>query len=284
MLAIHLLPAVILLAAAGVNEKFALHLNGAVELEEAALKEMYLQFSTEFQKPADFGKRFDIFKDTVKRIAEHNSNPDRSWSMGIGKFSDITDEEFFEKYGLNADQDCSATEHNILLLPKYEDYPTNYDWREQKDNPVTPVKNQGKCGSCWTFSTTGAMESHWCLYHNKTVVSLAEQQLVDCAQDFDNHGCNGGLPSHAFEYINHVGGIEGEQTYPYKAQDGVCNFEKSRTIADTQGSVNITRGDEVELRNALHDKGPISVSFEVMSGFKDYKSGVYTHDDCGTTT
>ena len=84
--------------------------------------------------------------------------------------------------------------------------------------------------------------------------------------------------------INHVGGIEGEQTYPYKAQDGVCNFEKSRTIADTQGSVNITRGDEVELRNALHDKGPISVSFEVMSGFKDYKSGVYTHDDCGTTT
>lgn len=72
---------------------------------------------------------------------------------------------------------------------------------------VSPVKNQGACGSCWSFSTVGAMESHWNILGKGKNLTFSEQQLVDCAGDFDNHGCNGGLPSHAFEYIRYTGGL-----------------------------------------------------------------------------
>ena len=108
--------------------------------------------------------------------------------------------------------------------------PKNFDWRDDSREIVTPVKNQGQCGSCWTFSTTGSLEAHWKLHKNETVL-LSEQQLVDCAGDFDNHGCNGGLPSHAFEYIKHNGGIESEATYPYKAMDQSCTFNSDYVVA-----------------------------------------------------
>lgn len=84
---------------------------------------------------------------------------------------------------------------------------------------MTPVKDQGSCGSCWTFSTVGAVESHFQIYHNQ-FRNLSEQQLVDCAGAYDNYGCNGGLPSHAFEYINSVAGLTTENQYPYTALTG----------------------------------------------------------------
>ncbi len=85
------------------------------------------------------------------------------------------------------------------------DIPVNYDWVNQ--GVVTPVKDQGECGSCWTFSTVGAMESHWNILGKGRNVTFSEQQLVDCAWDFNNYGCEGGLPSQAFEYIKSAGGL-----------------------------------------------------------------------------
>jgi cathepsin H len=83
---------------------------------------------------------------------------------------------------------------------------------------VSPVKSQGKCGSCWTFSTTGCLESHHKIKHGGAFVFLSEQNLLDCAQAFDNHGCRGGLPSHAFEYIKYNGGIDTEKVlYNYSS-------------------------------------------------------------------
>lgn len=92
-----------------------------------------------------------------------------------------------------------------------------FDWRHF--GRVSPVKDQGHCGSCWTFSTVGALEAHTMIRYQGHWASLSEQQLVDCAGDFDNHGCEGGLPSHAFEYIMHAGGISTEDDYPYFAKD-----------------------------------------------------------------
>jgi len=103
-------------------------------------------------------------------------------------------------------QNCSAT--NSLRIKeafKLQAIPDNYEWNDYK--VVTPVKNQGNCGSCWTFSTVGAMESHWNILGKGKNLTFSEQQLVDCAGAFDNHGCNGGLPSHAFEYIRYTGGL-----------------------------------------------------------------------------
>jgi cathepsin H len=104
-----------------------------------------------------------------------------------------------------APQNCSAT-HSIKLSTQNFDIPTGYDW--VNTGAVTPVKDQGNCGSCWTFSTIGAMESHWNILGKGRNITFSEQQLVDCAWDFENFGCDGGLPSQAFEYIKHAGGLE----------------------------------------------------------------------------
>lgn len=128
----------------------------------------------------------------------------------------MTDEEFFDYYNIKAEQNCSATNRKSFGNSN-ANIPTEWDWRTF--GVVSPVKNQGKCGSCWTFSTVGCVESHYLLKYG-SFRNLSEQQLVDCAGDYDNHGCSGGLPSHAFEYIKDNGGLALETTYPYKAANG----------------------------------------------------------------
>lgn len=227
----------------------------------------------------------------MKRVIEHNSQTDKTYTKGINKFSDMTDEELVEyfkldKKGARAEQHCSATQGPYMphaMVAHHHDLPRHWDWREHRG--VTPVKNQGSCGSCWTFSTVGALEAHMLLkYHHFT--PLSEQQLVDCAGAFDNHGCEGGLPSHAFEYITvESHGISSEEGYPYVAKDGNCTVNRDTFALGVRGgSVNITEGDEGELARALFHRGPVSVAFQVVDGFRDYKSGVYTSKTCKNTT
>jgi len=129
------------------------------------------------------------------------------------------------------------------------------------------------------------MESHWNILGKGKNVTFSEQQLVDCAGDFDNHGCSGGLPSHAFEYIRYAGGLESDVTYPYTAKNGQCVFRRGISVGYVKyGSFNITQGDEVELADRLYNVGPIAVSFQVITGFKNYQSGVYKVSNCGKTT
>ena len=119
---------------------------------------------------------------------------------------------------------------------------------------------------------------------------MSEQQLVDCAGAFDTQGCNGGLPSHAFEYIKHAGGLSTEFSYPYHAKDQKCSFNASASTTAPQsngigirvpgGSVNLTKGDETALKYYLATKGPVSVAFDVASDFRDYTSGVYSSTVC----
>jgi len=111
-------------------------------------------------------------------------------------------------------------------------------------------------------------------------LTLAEQQLVDCAGSFGNQGCNGGLPSQAFEYIRSAGGIEAEKDYPYTGRDGQCKFAASKIAAKVHGEVNITEGAEAELFDATTNVGPIAIAFQVASDFQSYKSGVYDSTRC----
>lgn len=159
----------------------------------------------------------------------------------------------------------------------YTSVPEEKDWRI--DGAVSLVKNQGKCGSCWTFSSTGCLESHLKLKHGKMIL-LSEQNLLDCAQAFDNHGCNGGLPSHAFEYVKYNGGIDTEESYPYEAKEGKCKFNTYHVGAQVESVVNITARDETELKGAVGSVGPVSIAFQVVSDFRFYKSGVYESKDC----
>lgn len=161
-------------------------------------------------------------------------------------------------------------------------YPDMIDWRT-KGNFVTDVKNQGPCGSCWTFSTTGCLESVTAIATGK-LLQLAEQQLVDCADAFNNHGCKGGLPSQAFEYIMYNKGLMTEQDYPYTAMEGPCKFKPQQAAAFVKDVVNITRYDEMGMVDALANYNPVSFAYEVVADFMHYKDGIYTSTKCHNTT
>ncbi|GAX77973.1 hypothetical protein CEUSTIGMA_g5415.t1 [Chlamydomonas eustigma] len=184
-------------------------------------------------------------------------------------------------------QDCSATSTSPSplrqLIQQYIAHaPKEFDWRER--GVVSPVKNQGHCGSCWTFSTTGALEAHHAIkYGVWRSPTLSEQQLLDCAGAFDNKGCSGGLPSHAFEYISYAGGISEEFAYPYEARSNgtVCRFDATSNNATVGAKVitsfNITQGDEDSIMYHLLKNGPVSVAFQVTPEFRKYKSGVFSN-------
>jgi len=151
------------------------------------------------------------------------------------------------------------------------------DWRQK--GVVSAVKNQGSCGSCWAFSTSGALESQDAI-KTGTIKLVAEQQLVDCAKGpFKNQGCRGGLPSQAFQYVMWAGGIQGSASYPYTARDGTCKFDKTKVVVTIKDEVNITQGSETELLDAI-TKTPVSVAYQVSSDFRNYRSGVYDSTQC----
>lgn len=218
-----------------------------------------------------------MFKENLRLIRSSNRNG-MPYTLALNDFADMSWEEF-QKHNLGAAQNCSATlkgNHKMTdaTLPDVK------DWREV--GIVTPVKNQGHCGSCWTFSTTGALEAAYSQAFGKSV-SLSEQQLVDCAGAFNNFGCSGGLPSQAFEYVKYNGGLDTEEAYPYAGTDGECKFSSENVGVRVVESVNITLGAEDELKHAVAFVRPVSVAFQVVNGFRFYKDGVYTSDSCGST-
>mmetsp|Transcript_99088 Transcript_99088/g.296078 ORF Transcript_99088/g.296078 Transcript_99088/m.296078 type:complete len:353 (+) Transcript_99088:68-1126(+) len=228
----------------------------------------------------DLDARFHVFEQNLALIREHNANPLASWTMDANEFAAHTWEEF-SRERLMAPQDCSAT-HGRVSAQQGRDAgrspPSARDWR--LEGVVTPVKNQQQCGSCWTFSTTGVVESHLALA-TKRLVSLSEQQLVDCAGAFNNHGCGGGLPSQAMEYIHYNGGLESEEAYPYTAKDGKCSFDGSKVAARVADVVNITQGGEEEIFQAVGSVGPVSIAYDCTPGFQLYRRGVWDGGFCG---
>ncbi|NXI32190.1 CATH protein, partial [Sterrhoptilus dennistouni] len=141
----------------------------------------------------------------------------------------------------------------------------------------------GPCGSCWTFSTTGCLESAIAIATGK-LLSLAEQQLVDCAQAFNNHGCSGGLPSQAFEYILYNKGLMGEDSYPYRAKEGRVLHPwslHSQEMRSDPGS--LLQYDEDGMVEAVGKHNPVSFAFEVTSDFMHYRKGVYSNPRCEHT-
>jgi len=158
--------------------------------------------------------------------------------------------------------------------------PASWDWRKQ--GAVTGVKDQGQCGSCWSFSTTGSTEGCHQI-SSKKLVSLSEQNLVDCSTSFGNMGCEGGLMTQAMEYIISTGGIDTESSYPYTAEDGNCQYNAANSGATLKSYNNVNQGDEKGLQTAV-SQGPTSVAIDAsQSSFQFYSSGVYNEPACSTS-
>jgi len=273
----------------------SLFLNAALAAERTQTEEIYwtmwndwhakgIRWLPEILNADEHNTRFGIFKDNVDTITRHNEEG-HSWTMGLTPFADMTPKEFKDKVVGNvcADDFQANAKLNAAKTKLREgrrmavdvSNPSSIDWVSQ--GKVTPVKNQESCGSCWAFSTTGAIESR-CAIAQGTLRSLSEQELVDC--DTVDNGCNGGAMQNGFTYAKNHNGLCLESAYTYTAVGGTCESDTCQHYNAITGYNNVMQG-ETALENAVA-KGPVSIAIEAdQMSFQFYTSGVFA-GDCGT--
>ncbi|EGC32859.1 hypothetical protein DICPUDRAFT_81345 [Dictyostelium purpureum] len=224
----------------------------------------------------EFNNKYQAFKDNMDFIHNWNTNKNSKTVLGLTQFADLTNEEYRKIY-LGTKVNVAPEKHNFNMI--HFTGPDSIDWRTK--GAVSHVKDQGQCGSCWSFSTTGSVEG---AHQIKTgnMVTLSEQNLVDCSGKFGNNGCDGGLMVNAFKFIMSQGGVATEDSYPYNAVQGKCKFTKSMVGANISGYKEITQGSELELQAAL-TKQPVSIAIDAsQQSFQLYKSGVYDEPECSS--
>jgi hypothetical protein len=247
----------------------------ALKLEDAS-QQAFFSFVKEFNKQyptEEVFDRYNTFKANLELINAHN-NGSSSWKMGINQFADLSPAEFKAFLGLKPRDNAYIRSQNVE--PFVPAASNDIDWVSK--GAVTPVKDQAQCGSCWAFSTTGAVEGAVQVKTGR-LTSVSEQQLVDCAGSSGNQGCNGGLMDDAFNWIVSHKGIGSEASYPYTARDGTCKDVPS--VSTISGYKDVQQGSEPALMTALNMQ-PVSIAIEAdQSSFQNYKSGVFT-GPCGT--
>ncbi|XP_063904975.1 procathepsin L-like [Zophobas morio] len=256
------------------------------EQVEAKWESFKTSFSKSYVNAREEAFRKQIFQKNVQHFEEHNAKFEQglvTYTLGVNEFADMTKEEMKPyTHGLK--------KPDVLPKPLYEiksrkdlgmdenvQIPASLDWRDQ--GIVTPVKNQGGCGSCWAFSSTGAIESQERLAYGANLdISVSEQQLVDCVQAAA--GCDGGWMTDAFTYVAQNGGIDSEGAYPYEAANGNCRYRDDQVAARLTGYAYLTGPDENMLADMVANSGPVSVAFDADGDFGYYSGGVYYNPDC----
>ncbi|RDX60395.1 Senescence-specific cysteine protease SAG39, partial [Mucuna pruriens] len=253
-------------------------------LQDASMRERHEQWKARYGKvykdPQESEKRFRIFKENVNYIEAFNNAADKPYKLGINQFADLTNEEFIApRNRLKGHMSSSITRTTTYKYENVTALPSTVDWRQK--GAVTPVKNQGACGCCWAFSAVAATEGIHALSAGK-LISLSEQELVDCDTKGMDQGCEGGLMDDAFKFIIQNHGLDTEANYPYKGVDGKCNAKEEaiHTVTIT-GYEDVPANNEKALQIAVANQ-PVSVAIDASSsGFQFYKSGVFT-GSCGT--
>ena len=235
------------------------------------------KFAKKYENVEELESRFTVFRENFRNIVVHNADRSQNFTMGVNQFTDLTPEEFKAQMirGLKAPVGsfgCGSYSNSASGAP------ASIDWRTK--GAVTTVKDQGQCGSCWTFSSTGAMEGAWAIAKGQ-LIDLSEQELVDCAGlKYGSAGCSGGQMEGAFKFIIENGQCAAS-SYPYTAKDGSCH--SCPVVARASACYDVKPNDQLSLKAAVA-KQPIAVAIEADTKyFQSYSSGVLTSSSCGTS-
>uniref|UniRef100_A0A7N0SY76 Uncharacterized protein n=1 Tax=Kalanchoe fedtschenkoi TaxID=63787 RepID=A0A7N0SY76_KALFE len=247
-------------------------------------EEWMIEYNRVYESPKEKESRFKIFKKNVERINAHNQVEEREYDMGVNKFTDMTIEEVKAKYTGLATARCPDGSHarvphsrngfNLKATKLNEEVPQSVDWR--KKGAVTGVKDQGLCRSSWAFAVVAAVEGLNELNGTSgELVSLSEQELVDC-DNYDS-GCGGGYLDTAYLWITENNGLNTEEAYPYRGEDGPCDMNTSSHAAATiSGYLRVLpRSDEKALEQIVAIQ-PVTVGISVSEDFTNYLEGVFT--------
>ncbi|SPT18090.1 unnamed protein product [Triticum aestivum] len=236
---------------------------------EAHFATFVRRFGKSYRDADEHAHRLSVFRANLRRARRHQ-RLDPSAVHGITKFSDLTPDEFRERFlGLRKSRrsflkGISGSAHDAPALPT-DGLPTEFDWREH--GAVGPVKDQGSCGSCWSFSTSGALEGANYLATGKLEV-LSEQQLVDC-----DHECDPSEPRAK------AGGLETEKDYPYTGKNSACKFDKSKIAAQVKNFSTVAI-DEDQIAANLVKHGPLAIGINAVF-MQTYIGGVSCPYICG---
>jgi len=227
----------------------------------------------------DFQSRYTIFKKNMDFVDAWNADASHTHTVALGVFADISNEEYRRIY-LGTHFDGTERLKNAGVHKTYNLTADVVNWANK--GAVTPIKNQGQCGSCWSFSTTGSVEALNQIYTGH-LNSLSEQNLMDCSTGYGNNGCNGGLMDNAFKYIIANNGIDLEQDYPYQAVQGPCRFQAGWTGASMKAYADVQSGNEGALASATNNQ-PVSVAIDAShDSFQHYSSGIYSEPACSSS-
>jgi len=223
-----------------------------------------------------------VYDQNIRKIRAQNKKNDDGLSgyrFGVNQFADLTEDEFAEVVGLGIPMlKKSKADRKEVFLPETDT--TSVDWRSK--GAVSEVKNQAQCGSCWSFSASGAIEGAVAVATG-VLTSLSEKQLMDCSKSYGNNSCQGGLMDYAFKYVIDNGGITSEKNYPYIAQNGNCNKTKEKQIVSKISGYSDVPHDNLRQMLAAVSQQPVSVAIEAdRSAFQLYNGGVLDTYGCGT--
>lgn len=244
------------------------------------------KFNRKYKNPTEEAFRKKIFLNNKFEIDRHNqrhAEGKSTFTMAINQFADLTTQEFSERY--NNYKMVERGNEKVVILPTSKNVgpqAADVDWRDS--GCITAIKDQGQCGSCWSFSATGSSEFVNCRATGK-LTSLSEQNVVDCSWSYGNLGCNGGLMDSAFDYIIDNNGVDTETSYPYEESSSLNNCRFTR--ADVGGTISsykdILRGREDQLQSAV-DVQAVSVAIDASRiSFQLYSSGVYDEPLCSSS-
>jgi len=239
-------------------------------------------FKLKYKKQYSAGEeqtRYNNYLETLNFINQHNKEYDQgkhTFYCGINSYSDLSEAEWKSLTGYIHDPRESMMP---VRIPEEGELPKEMDWR--KNGTVGPVLDQGMCGSCWAFGSTGSLEGQT-MIHKKKLPATAQQQLVSC--DKESLGCGGGNPFQAYQYIKTNKGIVNETYYPYTAKNDKCNVTKEKNatmfVASVVGGVMVKPGEH-NLEEAVANQGPIQVSVNAaLKTWHSYSGGVYNDPKC----